>query len=315
MTPENQVADSLPVPNVQKRHWPYPLIWAIPLISLVCAGLYLRDYLRNHGRELVITFADASGIRAGESKVMYRGADIGRVTSIDLSDNHRRALVHVEFDKQEGVFTTRGATFWIVRPEVSESGLSGLGTLFSGPYIAASPGEGETDIDEAEGLSHTPRTFEAGEVFNLTARQLGHVQEGSAVSYKGVAVGAVQKLGLSNEADHLTIEIVVWTRFAPLVRENSKFWVASGFDVEGGIFSGVHLKLDSLKTLANGGIAFATPEKDTGPRAKSGRTFGIEEDPKREWVLWAPRIGIGPHGSATPPKPAPLPVPKREKEK
>ena len=299
----------------RKRKWPYPLIWSIPVISAICAGLYLRDYLANHGPEIVIVFPDATGLRAGEAKMLYRGAEVGSVTAIELSDNHKKALVHVQLDKQDSIFATKGADFWIVRPEVSESGFSGLGTLFSGPYIAATPGKGEEDIETADGLAHAPRPYEAGEAFTLTARKMGHVQEGSAVTYKGVQVGSVQKFSLSNEADHLNVEILVWTRYAPLVRENSKFWISSGFDVEGGIFSGVHMKLDSLKTLTSGGVAFASPaDKDLKGPAKRGSTFAIEEDPKREWELWSPKIAIVPRAAAVPEK-EPLPGPKKEKGK
>lgn len=302
-------------PVIRNRRWPYALIWMIPAVSLLCAGLYLRDYLTNHGPEMIVDFADASGVRVGEAKILYRGAEIGRVTSIELSENHKRALVHVQLDKQEAIFATKGASFWIVRPEVSESGFSGLGTLFSGPYIAATPGNGEENVKTMEGLARPPRAFEAGETFQLIARRMGHVQEGSAVSYKGVQVGSVQKVTLANEADHLNVEILVWTRYAPLVRANSKFWVSSGFDMEGGIFSGLHLKLDSLKTLTTGGIAFATPEKEMGPEAKRGTAFPIEEDPKKEWDLWSPKISIAARSADTAPKSEPLPQPKREKEK
>ena len=76
------------------------------------------------------------------------------------------------------------------------------------------------------------------------------------------------------------------------MRANSRFWIASGFQVDGGIFSGVSLKLDSIRTLASGGIAFATPEKETGPVAKSDSVFPIEEKPETEWESWSPRIPL-----------------------
>jgi paraquat-inducible protein B len=180
-------------PILRKRKWP-SLIWLIPASCAVIAGLYARDYFANHGPELTIDFADASGLRVGEGKVLYRGAEIGRVNGIELNDSHKRALVHVQFDKHEEIFASKGATFWIVRPEVSENGLSGLGTLFSGPYIAAVPGNGETSVEEIEGLTKPPRQTESGERFVLTARRMGHVQEGAVVSYKSIQVGAVEKV-------------------------------------------------------------------------------------------------------------------------
>ena len=300
---------------IRNRKWPYPFIWLIPILSAVCAGLYFRDYLANHGPEIVVDFADASGLRVGEAKVLYRGAEVGRVTSIELSASKKRALVHVQVDKQESIFASKGATFWIVRPEVSETGFSGLGTLFSGPYIAAVPGNGEEDMDRVDGLPRPPKAFESGVTFTLTAKRMGHAQEGSPVFYKGIQVGSVQKVALANEADHLTIEALVWTRYAPLVRQNSKFWVSSGFSVDGGIFSGIQMKLDSFKTLTSGGVTFASPEKEMQAQAKQGSTFAIEDEPKKEWDLWSPKISIGPHSGDASPKSQPLPMPKKERIK
>jgi paraquat-inducible protein B len=303
-------------PVLRKRKWPMPLIWIIPAVSLIVAGLYFRDYLRNHGPSLVIEFSDASGLRVGEAKVLYRGAEVGKVSEIELSESHKHALVKVEFDKQDSDFATKGAVFWIVRPEVSDHGFNGLGTLFSGPYIAAEPGKGDEDLEKAEGLAKPPRPWQEGEIFNLTMRKLGHLAEDSAVTYKGVQVGTVEKVSLANEADHLNVEIKVWSRYAALVRENSKFWISTGFDVEGGIFSGIHMKLDSLKTLTAGGVAFASPdEKDFKGPAKKNSTFAIEEDPKREWELWAPKISVVPKAVDSEKKPEPIPAPKREKDK
>ncbi|RYZ71821.1 MAG: MCE family protein [Proteobacteria bacterium] len=298
----------------RKRKWPYPFIWAIPLISLIGAGLYFRDYLANHGPEITLIFPDASGLRVGESRMLYRGADVGTVNSISLSPDHKKALVKIQLVKSNAVFASEGAKFWIVRPEISENGLSGLGTLFSGPYIAATPGSGEGEVLEIEGLASAPKPAESGIHYTLTARTMGHVSEGSAVSYKGIPVGSVQKVSLSDRADRLNITILVWTRYAPLVRQNTKFWIATGFDVEAGLFSGFHMKLDSLKTLAGGGIAFATPEEDMGGRVKQNAVFPIEEEPDREWPLWSPKISIAPKPVKASKETLPLPKDREKKQ-
>jgi paraquat-inducible protein B len=302
-------------PVIRKRKWPLPLIWIFPLITAVGAGLYFRDYLANHGPEITIEFTDASGLRVGESKINYRGADIGKITAITLSENHRHAIVHAQLEKREDIFASKGAEFWIVRPEVSESGLSGLGTLFTGPYIAAIPGKDEESQTQMEGLARAPRAYEEGEHFILTSIKMGHVQDGSAVYYKGMPVGTVQEIELANEADHLNVHIVVWSRYAALVRTNSKFWVTSGFDFKAGLFSGVQVRLDSLKTLAAGGVAFATPEKDMQGPAKNGTQFALESEPKKEWEQWSPHISISPREHDSTPAAVVLPVAKTERKK
>jgi paraquat-inducible protein B len=307
---------SVAQPVIRQRKWPHNLIWIVPILTALGAGLYWRDYIANHGESIVVEFNDAAGLRAGETKVLYRGAEVGRVTSIELSDDRKKAEVHVQLDKREDVFATRGAVYWIVRPEVSESGLSGLGTLFSGPYIGALPGkENEEVVEDFLGLERAPRAYEPGETFVLSTPVMGHVQDGSNVYYKGIAVGTVQEIELAPEADHLDVHIVVWTRYEHLVRANSKFWISSGFDVQAGLFSGVHLRLDSLKEVTAGGVAFASPEKEMQAQAKRGTHFALASDPQKEWLTWSPKISVNARASDTEKKPVELPVRKMEKDK
>jgi paraquat-inducible protein B len=57
---------------------------------------------------------------------------------------------------------------------------------------------------------------------------------------------------------------------------------------------GAELKLDSMKTLIGGGVAFADPEKNMGEPAKPGTHFPIQGDIKKEWEQWSPHISISP---------------------
>jgi paraquat-inducible protein B len=297
---------------LKKRLWPYPLIWAVPVLVAVAAGLYFKKYLDQEGPEIVIEFSDASGLNAGQTRLLYRGAEVGRVTAIDLSEDRKRSLVTARLQKREAIFATKGATFWIVRPDISQGTLSGMDTLMTGPYLHAVPGGGGETVTEFEGLRKAPLSYEEGTNFLLTSVRLGHVQEGSSVDYKGIPVGRVQTIELAKDASRVEIGILVWRRYAHLIRENSKFWLENGFDVKGGLFSGIHVALDSLQTLASGGIAFATPEKEVAGVAKEGSSFAIEDDPKSEWEKWSPKIHVVPRrvGIPDPLEKAALPVEK-----
>ncbi len=66
----------------------------------------------------------------------------------------------------------------------------------------------------------------------------------------------------------------------------------SGVDVKGGLLTGVQMKVESLRTLISGGVAFATPEKDMGDPARNGDQFPLYEEAKDEWEQWAPEIPI-----------------------
>jgi paraquat-inducible protein B len=75
------------------------------------------------------------------------------------------------------------------------------------------------------------------------------------------------------------------------VRANSVFWNASGVSVSGGLIRGVEVKLESLRSLAAGGINFATPNSRAQP-AREGQVFLLHAEGKKEWLAWAPKIEL-----------------------
>ena len=76
------------------------------------------------------------------------------------------------------------------------------------------------------------------------------------------------------------------------MRVGSRFWSASGLDVNFGLRKGVEISLESLRSLVVGGIAFATPEDPRNPPAKDGTIFVLHDKPEKEWLSWLPRIPI-----------------------
>jgi hypothetical protein len=65
----------------------------------------------------------------------------------------------------------------------------------------------------------------------------------------------------------------------------------SGVSLRGGLFKGVEFKLESLRSLAAGGINFATPNDSARP-VGNGQVFPLHAEGRREWLNWAPRIPL-----------------------
>ena len=80
-------------------------------------------------------------------------------------------------------------------------------------------------------------------------------------------------------------------RYARLVRIGSRFWSASGVDVNVSLFKGVEISVESLRSLVAGGVAFATPDASSPP-AKEGTIFVLHDKPQKEWLAWAPKIPL-----------------------
>jgi paraquat-inducible protein B len=77
-----------------------------------------------------------------------------------------------------------------------------------------------------------------------------------------------------------------------LVRSSSKFWNASGAEVKLGLFSGLEVNVESLKSLVGGGIVFATQPDPKSKQERNGAEFPLYDQPEKDWLAWSPRIPI-----------------------
>ncbi len=293
----------LPRPKIRKMRWPFPLIWLVPLCAAAGAGYYYHLYHQENATEITVKFKDVSGLKPTQTPVAVHGVEIGKVTSIELAEDLQQPLVHIALQRRYAAVAREGALFWVVQPDFSNGNISGLSTIVSGPYIEAVPGVGAAE-SQFVGLEKPPISLGEGLILILHSDHLEHLQPDSPILYRGVQVGGVQDTHLAPDATHVNITVVIWERFARLVTNKSQFWSVSGADVKGGIFSGISVKLDSLRTLVSGGIAFATPEDGANLPARDGANFTVHDEPKKDWLTWAPRIPLPPEAVSQPDVPA-----------
>jgi paraquat-inducible protein B len=244
--------------------------------------------MRAYGPEIAITFESGAGLRIGQTPVKYRGVRIGEVTDVGLSRDHKQVVVRVRLQRSAESVAGEGAQFWIVRPQVGLGNVTGLNTVLSGPEIEVRPGEGAPKREFVGRESAPPD--ENGLRLVLRAERPKSLRQNSPVYYRGVEVGSVQKVDLSANSASADVTLLVWPRFAPLVREGSTFWNASGIEVKGGLLKGLQVEFESLRALATGGIEFASPPNS--PRAKPGTAFFLHGEPQKEWLAWQPKIPL-----------------------
>ncbi len=286
-------------------HWPYPIVWIVPIAAAVVAGSYLVDYLKNRGPGISIQFTDVSGLEAGRTPIQRLGVTIGTVRAIHLNGDQSNVIIEARLLRPAADFARQGARFWIVRPEISGGNLNGLNTLTSGPYIEADPGNGPPQSNFV-GLDQPPSSQGPGLRVVLHSPRLDHLESGSPIMYRGLTVGSIDSVSLSPDSTGVDVHIFIQPHYAPLVHTNSAFWSVSGVDVKGGLFTGVQMKVDSLRSVLAGGIEFATPP--TGEAATDGANFPLYEDSKPDWLKWETKIPIKPENSSLPDSTKPLPM-------
>jgi paraquat-inducible protein B len=201
-------------------------------------------------------------------------------------------LVKVRLRHSAAPIARQGAVFWIVRPEIGLSNIAALGTVITGPEIAVMPGNGKPQ-SEFVGLESSPVAVEdKGLKVILVSDHLGSLIPSSPVYYRGVEVGTIQDIQLSPDATMVHAYVFIKERYVNLVQNGSKFWKVSGADMSLSLFRGLEVNMESLRTLVVGGIAFATPDDSKAKPAKSGTMFPLYDQPKKEWLKWAPKIRI-----------------------
>ena len=289
-------SEDLPRAKIRKQKRTLSVIWVVPIVAALVAGYLVFKRVREYGKTVTICFHDVEGVKPGQTTVQYRGAAIGKVSSIELDRNQQFALVKIKLRRSAASLAREGTVFWIVRPQIGMGNLTGLGTIITGPYIAVAPGRGK-ESSKFTGAEDSPTMFDPDglKVIVLSA-QRNSLRAGVPIYYRGIEVGTVQKALLSSNATTVEIHCVIRHGYAGLVHQDSKFWNVTGLDVRVGLFSGAEINVESLKSLLMGGLAFATPGSTNSRPAKSEMIYRLYDKPEAEWLRWSPEIAITPEG-------------------
>ena len=274
----------LPDPNaipearvVPHKRWSLRLVWLVPLAAaLIGVGLGIKA-LRERGPTVRIAFASAEGIEAQKTRVKFRNMDIGRVTEVNLSEDRQRVVATVEMSRQAQPLLVSDTRFWIVRPRISATQVSGLGTLFSGAYIGMEAGQGDDAAREFEGTDTPPAITgdRPGRRFTLHAADLGSLEIGSPVYFRRVQVGTVIAHELDVDGAGVKVQVFVNSPHDRHVKVDTRFWQASGFDVTLDA-NGLRMEAQSLGAVLIGGVAFMTPDESAqASPAPMGQEFAL----------------------------------------
>ncbi|EOM6914773.1 MlaD family protein [Salmonella enterica subsp. enterica serovar Schwarzengrund] len=120
----------------------------------------------------------------------------------------------------------------------------------------------------------------------VEAPEAGSLNIGTPVLFRGIEVGTVTGMSLGSLSDRVMITLRISKRYQYLVRNNSVFWLASGYSLDFGLTGGV-VKTGTFNQFIRGGIAFATPPgTPLAPKAQAGKHFLLQESEPKEWREW-----------------------------
>jgi paraquat-inducible protein B len=113
-----------------------------------------------------------------------------------------------------------------------------------------------------------------GTTFMLDSKRLGSISLGSPIFYRDLEVGTVLGWDIGDLASRVTIHAFVRAPYDQYVHADSSFWNASGVSIKMGS-DGVQFRMESLRAVLLGGIAFETPPDTKQPVAANNQTFPL----------------------------------------
>jgi len=253
------------------------LVWIIPIVAAVVAGWLVYTTFGEKGPVATITFKTAEGLEAGKTKIKFKDVEVGTITDVNMGPDLSHVVVTAEFAKEVDDHLSKDTRFWVVKPRLSASGVSGLSTLVSGSYVEIDPVAGAS-VDHFVGLENPPvvRSGEAGREFVLKSDTLGSISRGSPIYFRGIAVGEVLGHELMDDNAEVEIRIFVNDPHSKLIRPGTRFWNASGISADVGA-DGFRVSMQSVTALLTGGIAFETPPsamlRDPSPEEAAFRLY------------------------------------------
>ncbi|MEJ2513966.1 MAG: MlaD family protein [Gammaproteobacteria bacterium] len=252
-------------------------VWVVPIVALVAAGWVAWKALADMGPTVEITFHTAEGLEAGRTPVKYKDVQVGMVNSIRLAGGLDAVIVEAQLNAELDDYVTDQTRFWVVRPRVSSGGVSGLGTLFSGAYVAMDPSREGSRTRRFEGLEEPPVVTQdqPGTHFRLQAPGLGSLSVGAPVYFREIRAGEVVSYQLAEDGSFVEVRVFVRAPYDQFVNTNTRFWEAGGVNVNLGA-EGLSLQTGSLVSMLIGGVAFDTSRAlRTGSPVEQDRVFPL----------------------------------------
>jgi paraquat-inducible protein B len=257
------------------------IVWVVPIIALLLGGWLIYQSMSSKGPVAHVEFETADGIVAGKTDIRCRSVKVGVVKTVKLTDDMNGVVVTLELEPDSFRLLKSGTHFWVVRPRVSTTDISGLGTLLTGAYIELDPGPpNASPCDNFKGLETPPATNRniPGLRLVLTAEEAGSLVAGSSIYYHGLEVGRIESRKLDTAGKIVTYDAFIRQEFRSLVKQNTRFWNTSGIDISVDA-DGLKLRTPSFQAMVSGGASFGVPEGlKAGESVSDGKIFTLFPD-------------------------------------
>jgi paraquat-inducible protein B len=206
------------------------------------------------GIPITIKLPDNSNIASGGAPLVYRGIDIGQITSIRLSSNRKDILATATVEPAYHDLLNSGTQFLLEEASLSLAGATNLGNFVRGNYLTLLPGDGEATREFIAVKQDELNSQDKANVsISLFADQSYGLKKGSAVVYKGITLGYVTSSQLHDNG--VKINALIESQYRSLIRSHNRFYLSSALSAN---FQSLNLNvtIPPLQELISGSISF-----------------------------------------------------------
>ncbi|STZ76769.1 intermembrane transport protein PqiB [Bergeriella denitrificans] len=252
------------------------VVWVIPLVALIAGGWLLMKQIRNTGPTVTLLMDSAEGIEVNNTVIKVLDVNVGRVTKVKLREDQKGVEITAQLNADVKNLMRSDTQFWVVKPRIDQSGVTGLGTLLSGSYIAFTPGKSEETKYEFQVLDIPPIAAigQSGLRLKLEGDNDRILSVGSPILFENFMVGQIESAHFDPVGQKVHYTIFIQSPNDKLINSGSRFWLESGINIK---TDGNGISLDSapLAALLSGAISFDSPERDGGSPVANEEAFQL----------------------------------------
>ncbi|WP_428945756.1 intermembrane transport protein PqiB [Pantoea sp. FN060301] len=241
------------------RRW--STVWIIPIVTVLIGAWILFYHFSHQGPQVTLITTNAEGIEGGKTAIKSRSVDVGIVESAVLTDDLHHVEITARLNSGMEKLLKGDSAFWVVKPAIGREGVTGLGTLLSGPYIELQPGTKGEEKERYDLLDSPPLAPPDAKGIRITldSDKAGQLTPGDPVLFRGYQVGSVETSNFDADKRMMTYQLFIGAPYDRLVTTNVRFWKDSGIAVDMSA-SGMRVEMGSLTTLFSGGVSFDVPD-------------------------------------------------------
>ena len=255
-------------------------VWIVPIVTVLIGAWILFYHFSHQGPEVTLITTNAEGIEGGKTTIKSRSVDVGVVESAVLTDDLHHVEIKARLNAGMEKLLRQDSAFWVVKPTIGRSGVSGLNTLLSGAYIELQPGVKGEAAEEYQLLDTPPLASPDAKGIRiiLESNKAGQLNAGDPVLFRGYQVGSVETSSFDTNKRVIQYQLFIEAPFDRLITTNVRFWKDSGIAVDMSS-SGMRVEMGSITTLLSGGVSFDVPAGwEQGKPAQNKAEYQLFED-------------------------------------